>query len=57
MGFSFAEMGFSFAASKIVLMWLFHQFQRKPAIYAVGATAAMIAASVVIAYAKVRGYQ
>jgi membrane associated rhomboid family serine protease len=41
----------------VVLMWLFHQIQRKPAVYTVGATAAVIAASVVIAYAKVRGYQ
>jgi membrane associated rhomboid family serine protease len=41
----------------VVLMWLFHQFRRSTAVYTVGATAAVIAVSVVIAYAKVRGYQ
>ncbi|HET7127852.1 MAG TPA: rhomboid family intramembrane serine protease [Gaiellaceae bacterium] len=41
----------------VVLMWLFHQFRRSDALYAVGATAAVIAASVVVAYAKVRGLQ
>ncbi len=41
----------------VVLMWLFHQFRRSSAVYTVGATAAVIAVSVVIAYAKVRGYQ
>lgn len=41
----------------VVLMWLFHRFQRSPALYTVGATAAVIAASVVIAYAKARNLQ
>jgi membrane associated rhomboid family serine protease len=41
----------------VILMWLFQQFRRSGALYAVGATAAVIAASVVIAYAKVRGLQ
>jgi membrane associated rhomboid family serine protease len=38
----------------VVLMWLFHQFRRTQSLYTVGATAAVIAASVVIAYAKAR---
>ena len=41
----------------LVLMWLFHRFQRSPALYTVGATVAVIAASVVIAYAKARNLQ
>jgi len=41
----------------IVLMWLFQQLPRRPAVYSVGATAAVIVASVVVAYAKVRGLQ
>jgi membrane associated rhomboid family serine protease len=39
----------------VILMWLLLQSRRSPA-YSVGATAAVIVASVVIAYAKVRGY-
>jgi hypothetical protein len=38
-------------------MWAFHQFRRSPMLYTVGATAAMIAASVVIAYTKARNLQ
>lgn len=41
----------------VVLMWLFHRFHRSPALYTVGTTAAVIAASVVIAYAKARNLQ
>jgi len=41
----------------VVLMWLFHQFHRTRSLYAAGATAAVIAASVVIAYAKARNLQ
>jgi membrane associated rhomboid family serine protease len=41
----------------VILMWLFHQFHRSGALYAVGATAAVVVASVVVAYAKVRGIQ
>ena len=41
----------------VVLMWLFHQFRRSGALYAVGATAGVVAVSVVVAYAKVRGLQ
>ena len=41
----------------VILMWAFHQFRRSQTLYAVGATAATIAASVVIAYAKARNLQ
>jgi len=41
----------------IVLMWAFHELRRFSALYTVGATAAVIVASVVVAYAKVRNYQ
>jgi membrane associated rhomboid family serine protease len=41
----------------VVLMWLFHRFQRSQALYTVGTTAAVIAVSVVIAYAKARNLQ
>ena len=41
----------------VILMWLFHRFSRSSALYTVGATAALIAASVVIAYAKARNLQ
>jgi membrane associated rhomboid family serine protease len=41
----------------VVLMWVFHQIRRSATAYTVGATAAMIAASVVIAYAKARSLQ
>jgi membrane associated rhomboid family serine protease len=41
----------------VILMWLFHQFRRSVPLYAVGATAALVVASVVVAYAKVRNYQ
>jgi hypothetical protein len=38
-------------------MWVFHEVRGRAALYTVGATAAVIAASVVVAYAKVRNYQ
>jgi len=41
----------------VLLMWLFHYFQRSQTLYIVGATAAVVAASVVIAYAKARNLQ
>jgi membrane associated rhomboid family serine protease len=41
----------------VVLMWLFHYFQRSQTLYIVGASAAVVAASVVIAYAKARNLQ
>ena len=41
----------------VVLMWLFHRAGRSSALYTVGATAAVIAASVVVAYAKARNLQ
>jgi membrane associated rhomboid family serine protease len=40
----------------IVLMWLFHELRRFSSLYTVGATAAVIAVSVIVAYAKVRNY-
>ena len=39
----------------VILMWLLLHSRRSPA-YSVGATAAVIVASVIVAYAKVRGY-
>jgi len=41
----------------IVLMSLFHRFRRSQTLYVVGVTAAVIVASVIVAYAKVRQYQ
>lgn len=41
----------------VILMWLFQQSRRSTALYTVGATAAVIAASVIVAYAKVRNLQ
>jgi membrane associated rhomboid family serine protease len=41
----------------IVLMSLFHRLRRSQTLYVVGATAAVIVASVIVAYAKVRHYQ
>ena len=39
----------------VILMWLLVH-SRRSAAYSIGATAAVVAASVVVAYAKVRGY-
>lgn len=41
----------------IVLMSLFHRFRRSQTLYVVGASAAVVIASVIVAYAKVRHYQ
>jgi hypothetical protein len=38
-------------------MSLFHRLRRSQTLYVVGATAAVIVASVIVAYAKVRHYQ